>query len=147
VKIRRDSAPPDECGVDPRVRLALDYMQAHVGEPGLSLERVARHVNLSKWHFDRLLKRFTGASFREAVALMRVKKAQHLLETTSFEIKEIAARAGYTYSSELTRHFRRFLGTTPVEVRRRSSRPVNPHIVEPVGSAGRRRDAARSKVR
>jgi AraC-like DNA-binding protein len=117
---RVEREAPGRSDLDARVAAAHAYIESHLDEADLSLEQVARHVNLSKWHFDRLLKQTTGASFRETAALIRVAKARVLLTTTSLQVKEIAARVGYRYAGEMTRHFRRYLGTSPTSFARAS---------------------------
>jgi AraC-like DNA-binding protein len=116
----RRSTTPASGGVwdDNRIRHAWRYLKEHANDPNVNLHSVARHVNLSKWHFDRLLKRGTGAGFRQFLARARIERARTLLLTTSLQVKEIAAQVGYKHSSELTRQFKEYLETTPTTLRR-----------------------------
>jgi AraC-like DNA-binding protein len=103
---------------DPRVGRGLEYLAENAADPCVNLAVVASHVNLSKWHFDRLLTRQTGAGFRAHLTDLRMRKARELLETTSLGIKEVSARVGYKQLSEFDRHFRRRFGVTPTWLRR-----------------------------
>ncbi len=107
---RRGPAPRDG---DPRIHRALKYVAANHANPRLTLALVAAHVNLSRWHFDRLLKKRTGSGFRRHLTTARMARAQELLAATSLEIKEVSARVGYTHVSEFDRHFRLWFGVTP----------------------------------
>ncbi len=104
---------------DGRITFGVRYIRDHCADRALSLRQVAAQVNLSPWHFDRLLKRSTGYPYREHLRLARMSIAARLLDRTFLTIKEIAARAGYAKASDLDREFRQTHGTTPTAWRRR----------------------------
>jgi AraC family transcriptional regulator len=51
---------------------------------------------------------------------MRIKLAQHLLQTTNDSIAEIAFSCGFSHQEHLTRMFRRWCDATPGTFRRAS---------------------------
>jgi AraC-like DNA-binding protein len=105
---------------DPRVRRGIAYLRRYCSDPGLTLDAIARHSRLSKWHFDRLLKSGTGVGFREHLRSVRLAKARNLLVTSTLAVKEIAARVGYKYTSVFSRQFKLRFGLTPTSYRQRN---------------------------
>lgn len=106
---------------DPRLRPGLDYLHHRYSDAELNLADTARQSNLSKWYFDRLLKKVTGTSFRDHLRAIRMTKARQLLESTSLEVKEVAGRVGYRHASHFSRNFKRHCGVSASEHRRLSS--------------------------
>jgi AraC-like DNA-binding protein len=103
---------------EPRVERSLAYIASHSSRCDLTLEEVARQVNVSKWHLERLLKWHTGLTFRAAVRRERLNNARLLLESSMLTIKEIAHKVGFRYPSELDRDFKKVFGMSPRDWRR-----------------------------
>jgi transcriptional regulator GlxA family with amidase domain len=114
---RRDSIPDiflnaqNPCEAD-RVRMAIRFLEAHSSEP-VTLDKVAEHVGWSKWHCARVFKRHTGSGIAEFCRRVRVNRARRLLADRTLTIKEVAAAAGFTHPSDLTRCFLRAYGISP----------------------------------
>ena len=113
------SGLPDDA-MDPRVGPALSYLRARYADCTLTLSDTARQSNLSKWHFDRVLKQVTGATFRHHLIEIRMGKAKELLESTRLEVKEVADKVGYKHVSHFSRHFKRRHGVSASEYRKGS---------------------------
>jgi AraC-like DNA-binding protein len=113
------TSTPDADG-DPRLEPGLTYIRTRYTDATLSLADAARQSNLSKWHFDRVLKNVTGASFRDHLISVRMVKASELLESTLLEVKEVAARVGYKQVSHFSRLFKHRHGISATEYRRRA---------------------------
>jgi len=95
-----------------RVRMAVHFLESHFSGP-VSLETVAEHVGWSKWHCARVFKRHTGTGIAEFCRRIRVKRARRLLSESRLTVKEVAAAAGFTHPSDLTRCFVRAYGVSP----------------------------------
>ncbi|MDO5436106.1 MAG: response regulator [Clostridia bacterium] len=98
------------------VRLALDYMRRNSGER-LSLSMVADQVYVSQWHLSKLLNRYTGKSFFDLLAAMRMERATELLKDPSLKIYAVAEMVGYTDVANFSRNFKKIIGKTPGEYR------------------------------
>jgi AraC-like DNA-binding protein/mannose-6-phosphate isomerase-like protein (cupin superfamily) len=101
----------------PIVALARRYAREHISEP-LSLDRLARAVGLSKFHFLRLYRAATGHTPMRDVRAMRAHYARELIVGTHLPLKEIAPKAGLGDEYALSRVFRRQFGGTPGQYRR-----------------------------
>lgn len=95
---------------------AIDYMRNHVDED-LHLEQLASLCNLSKFHFVRKFKTFTGHTPIQYFIQLKIEKACRLLDNTQLSIKEISAQLGYPDSLYFSRLFKRVLGVSPKNYR------------------------------
>ena len=78
----------------------------------LSLEMLASHVGLSKYHFLRTFKHHTGITPHHYIMTQRIHRATQ--EIISGErISEASIAAGFSDQSHFTRHFKRMYGYTP----------------------------------
>jgi AraC-like DNA-binding protein len=108
-------------GLDSRVRMAMEYIEAHATIRPLRVTAVARACGISQWHLQRLLKRDTGCRFTTLVRCARTTLVRDLLESSLLSVKEISARTGYEHVSQLTREFKDVFRVTPSELRRRNT--------------------------
>ncbi len=103
---------------DRQLLLALDYLHAHLTET-ITLADLAAATHLSPYHFARQFKHSTGRTPHQYLIQLRQQKAQRLLTTTDLPLAQVALAAGLGSQSHMTHVFRRLLGLTPFEVRRR----------------------------
>src|SRR5690606_2564878 len=80
---------------------------------------MVRLSGLAERSFKRRFTRATGMSPLEYVHALRLEEAKHLLETTGQPVDTIASEVGYGDSSFFSRLFRRKVGLTPAQYRRR----------------------------
>ena len=94
-----------------RIARAIEYIETHFSDRP-SLDQMAAHVNLSRFHFDRLFKRWAGISpmqFLQSLTLEHTK--QRLRESQS--ILEAALDAGLSGPGRLHDLFVTFEAMTP----------------------------------
>ncbi|MFE3579641.1 GlxA family transcriptional regulator [Streptomyces vinaceus] len=101
-----------------RIGELLQWITEHPAED-LSAEALARRVSLSPRHFSRLFSQRTGTTPAAYVERARLETARRLLEESDSALPQIAAASGLGSFQTLHRCFRRHLGTTPAEYRRR----------------------------
>jgi AraC-like DNA-binding protein len=100
------------------VRNAKSFIHQHLAEP-MSLEAVAKAVNVSPFHFCKLFKRATGLTFTDFVNRARVEKAKRMLMKPAARITEVAYDVGFQSLSHFNRSFRRIASESPTEFRGR----------------------------
>ncbi|WP_404870507.1 GlxA family transcriptional regulator [Kitasatospora griseola] len=103
---------------DDRVDELRRWIAEHLTED-LSLEALAARLHVSTRHFTRLFHRRTAMTPGAYVEAARLEAARRLLEDSDFSLPEVAAASGLGSVETLHRVFRRRLGTTPAEYRRR----------------------------
>jgi AraC-like DNA-binding protein/ligand-binding sensor protein len=102
----------------PAMTRARVFIAEHQGEE-LSLEQVARAVNMSAFYFCKNFKKATGLTFTDYLARLRVEKVKNLLLNPHKRVSEAAYEAGFQSLSQFNRVFRRLAGESPTVYRDR----------------------------
>ncbi len=97
---------------------AIQFMDAHYREETISLDRVARQVNISPNYFSAMFSQEMGQTFIEHLTGKRIDEARRLLRQTDLRSSEIAAAVGYKDPHYFSFVFRKVAGCTPSEYRR-----------------------------
>jgi len=84
----------------------------------LTIERLARHANMSTRTFIRRFREETGQSPGAWVRSRRLDRARELLETHDLSIDEVARRSGFGTGGNLRHHLRRGVGMSPSSYRK-----------------------------
>jgi len=98
------------------IRDARDLLDAHIGEP-TSLRAIAADAGVHPVHFAATFRRFLGCSVGEYSRRRRFEYARRKLEDLELPLSEVAAEAGFSDQSHLTRTFKRLAGITPNQYR------------------------------
>ncbi|MFJ3309689.1 GlxA family transcriptional regulator [Streptomyces sp. NPDC086549] len=103
---------------DDRIDELRRWIAEHLTED-LSLEVLAARTHLSVRHFTRLFHQRTSTTPAAYVEAARLEAARRLLEDSDRSLPEVSTASGLGSVETLHRVFRRRLGTTPAEYRRR----------------------------
>ncbi len=87
-----------------------------------TLEDYANMCNLSKYHFSRLFKNYTGFSPIEYRNHIRMKRAKEFLSHPATPIKRISERCGFANSNYFCDAFKKAEGISPSEYRKQNRR-------------------------
>lgn len=85
-----------------------------------SLPQMADQMGVSRWQFCRIFKQHMGVTPQDYIIHAKTDAAKSLLETTNLSAKQIAAQLGYSDASHFNKHFKRHVGYTPIEYRKRT---------------------------
>lgn len=100
-------------GLSPvRLKKVKDYIEDTIGGD-ISLQALASVAGLSLFHFSRAFRQSTGLSPFQYILKSRVSRARDLLLAPFARIQDVALECGFCDQAHLTRHFKRFTGTTP----------------------------------
>lgn len=110
------SLKPSVNGEDSTLRSILEFCTANYSED-LSLEYVAEHLHLSRFHISRLFNRKLGLSFSEYVNKLRVRESCDLLRDPDKKIADISEEVGFGSIRTYNRAFKEIHGKTPAEYR------------------------------
>ena len=99
-----------------RLDKAFEYMRQNYNRE-ITLEVMARHVNMTEVSFSRYIKQRTGHTFIECLNNIRLGHAARLLIDTNLNISEVSFRCGYNNLSYFNRVFKKKYNTTPKEFR------------------------------
>lgn len=98
----------------------LRWIEEHYAEP-YELGRIAEELHLSKYHVSHLFKEETGRTVTDYILALRSKEACRLLMDTSLTVAEIGIRVGWPIASHFSQQFKRWVGCTPLQYRKRNS--------------------------
>lgn len=97
---------------------ALVYIESAYSRD-LSLNEIAKHVNLSSGYFSSLFKKELGLSFVEYLNSLRIEKAKELLVNTHMRSYEIAEKVGFGDETYFSRVFKKNTGISVQEFRKK----------------------------
>src|SRR5687768_7101453 len=100
-----------------RIIPALVHIQAHLDED-LSLDALAAHVGLSKYHFHELFQSVTGETPKEYVDRLRLEWAALQLRIRRVAVVDVALECGYRNHETFSRAFRGRFRTSPSAYRK-----------------------------
>jgi len=98
----------------------IDYIVEHYYEP-INSEMLASLVFLSVRQFERRFREMFQVSPREFILKVRIDAAVKLLTESDLSILQIALKCGFYDNSHFTQHFKRKMGDTPVNFRKKFS--------------------------
>lgn len=105
-----------EDGMEAKIRDVAAYIHNHYKED-LSLELLSKEFYLSVYYLAHQFKAITGYTILNYIQLVRIRNAQHLLLNSSLKVTEIAARTGFSSSSQFNRVFQKLCGISPTTYR------------------------------
>jgi AraC family L-rhamnose operon transcriptional activator RhaR len=105
-----------------RIGEAIEYIARHAADD-LSIRSLASRCGMSERHFFRLFKARTGMPFLEYVQRARMRMSCELLLATRHKIGTIAEMAGYRDAQSFYQTFKKIVGVTPGEYRKREGEP------------------------
>ncbi len=85
----------------------------------LTLDELAGVIHLSRFHFCTAFRLATGKPPHEWLVIQRIDMARKLLEDRVLNITEVGLAVGYGTPSAFTAAFRKIVGCTPTDFRRR----------------------------
>ena len=83
----------------------------------ISLNLVAKTVNMSSFYFCKKFKQVTGINFTEYITRVRIEKSRNLLLNPNLRVSEIAYKVGFQSLTHFNRMFKRVLGSSPTDYR------------------------------
>jgi AraC family transcriptional regulator len=101
-----------------QVKRVTAYMLERASE-SLTLDELAGVIHLSRFHFCTAFRLATGKTPHEWLVIQRIGMARKLLEDRVLNITEVGLAVGYGTPSAFTAAFRKIVGCTPTDFRRR----------------------------
>jgi len=102
---------------DSTVEKAKDFIRENFNSDDITLNKVAKTVNLSPTHFSTIFSKEAGKTFTEYLTEVRMEKAKELLLCSSKRSSEIAYEVGYHDPHYFSYVFKRIVGCSPREFR------------------------------
>lgn len=100
------------------IKKTQQYIMENIDED-LTREAIASHVYLNPSYLSRLFKKETGQTLTDYILGLRMHNAKIQLENSNQNISQIAASVGYSHFSHFTKAFKKVVGLTPHEYRKK----------------------------
>ncbi|WAS96423.1 helix-turn-helix domain-containing protein [Nannocystis punicea] len=100
-----------KCEHTPPVRRAVELLHERLAE-NVTLDDLAAHADYDKFHLCRAFRAQVGMPPHAYLTRLRIMRAKELL-TAGVRPSDVALQVGLYDQSQLNRHFRRIVGTTP----------------------------------
>jgi AraC-like DNA-binding protein len=108
----------DRC-THPQIRRAFEYIEGQLGDPKLTVGRIAHALGIHPNYLSQLFAEQVGQRMSQFITARRVELAKTLLATTDWQIKRIAGETGHANPNWFCRVFSVHTGLAPGEFRRR----------------------------
>lgn len=106
--------------LSPAIRTAKIFITSNYMND-ISLNDVANVVNLSSVYFSGLFKKEIGENFVDYLNRVRIDAAKVMLKDIRYNVSEIAGRCGFSDTRYFARIFKRIVGITPSDYRKRQA--------------------------
>jgi AraC-like DNA-binding protein len=103
---------------DERLVLILEYIEAHVTEPDLSLDKVSSYFHLNKYYFSHYFKKQMNLPFYRYVSLKRLSFAVTMIKQNQLPIEQIALTCGFLDYSSFYRLFKKEYNLSPKKLQK-----------------------------
>jgi AraC family transcriptional regulator len=111
--IARRLTPVSKGGLAPyRVKRVTEFVRAHI-EEAITLNELAREVDLSPSHFCSLFRKTSGITPHQFVLRCRIQHAKTLLTQSKSSILDVALASGFRTHQHFSRIFHRLVGVSP----------------------------------
>lgn len=107
----------DQNDESPMITRAKTFIGEHQAE-SLSLDQMAKALNVSTFYFCKMFKKATGLTFTDYLARTRIERAKNLLLNPNVRVSEAAYDCGFISLTHFNRIFKRIVGKSPTEYRR-----------------------------
>ncbi|MBZ4023185.1 DNA-binding response regulator [Rhodobacter sp. TJ_12] len=113
-----------------RVEGVRNYIERNLHKP-ITLEDAAEHVHLSACYLSRLFHKQMGLTFIAYLKDRRLERAKELLTSSTLPIVNVALDLAYQDANYFCKAFKKGVGLSPSEYRRRALLVADPGTVQP----------------
>jgi len=100
------------------LRDAIDFIDRKFSDASVSLDRVAKEVNISPNYLSAIFSQEVGQTLTEYITIKRIDEAKRLLRHTDKLLSEIASEVGYKDPRYFSFVFKKITGLTPSDYRK-----------------------------
>jgi signal transduction histidine kinase/ligand-binding sensor domain-containing protein/DNA-binding response OmpR family regulator len=101
------------------IRKAIDYTEANLSNPNLSVEELSRELGMSRVHLYKKLLSISGKTPIEFIRIIRLKRAAQLLRESQLSVSEIAYEVGFNNLKYFRKYFKDEFGLLPSQYPRK----------------------------
>lgn len=110
------TARPGQHLSDAQLNRLVEFIEAHI-QDDLSVEDLAKVLDLSRFHFSRIFKTTTGQSPYQFLLERRIRRSADLLRTSNLSVADVSLMCGFRSVPQFEEAFRRVMGVRPIKYR------------------------------
>jgi len=114
-------AATDADQIAAKIKQAVNYINENYASD-LNMAVVSNHISMNYSLFSAEFKNVTGTNFVTYLKDLRMGEAKRLLTETDLKVNEISARVGYDNEKHFMKSFKTYVGVSPTEYRRNTTR-------------------------
>ncbi len=95
------------------------YIKNNISDPELNANQISEHLGMSRMQLHRKLTALTGQNLRSFIKNLRMNLATKLLKDSANRIADVSLKIGYEDQSAFSRAFKKELGVSPTEYRKK----------------------------
>ena len=100
---------------DALMERVMKYMNEHLADPDLNVEKLTEDVGISRAQLHRKLKEIAGVSAGEFIRNLRLEQAARLIEEGQINITQVAYSVGFNNQTHFSTVFKKHYGMSPSE--------------------------------
>jgi len=100
---------------DALMERVMNYMNEHLTDPDLNVEKLTEDVGISRAQLHRKLKEIAGVSAGEFIRNLRLEQAARLIEEGQINITQVAYSVGFSNQTHFSTVFKKHYGMSPSE--------------------------------
>ena len=100
---------------DALMERVMKYMNEHLADPDLNVEKLTEEVGISRAQLHRKMKEIAGVSTGEFIRNLRLEQAAHLIEEGQINITQVAYSVGFNNQTHFSTVFKKHFGVSPSE--------------------------------
>jgi DNA-binding response OmpR family regulator len=100
---------------DALMERVMKYINAHLADPDLNVEKLTEEVGISRAQLHRKLKEIAGVSAGEFIRNLRLEQAARLIEEGQINITQVAYSVGFNNQTHFSTVFKKHYGMSPSE--------------------------------
>lgn len=109
------------------IQKANDFMEENFSTE-ITLDSIAKEVNLSPYYFSHFYKEETGINFIDHLVAIRVEKAKEYLSNADASVKDVAKQVGYSDPNYFSKLFKKITGLTATEFKEQCGKRVTDYV-------------------
>jgi len=102
------------------IKKAIAYISTHYSEK-ITIADMSKYANMSKQHFCRLFKAYTGKTFIEFLTIYRLEQSNVILTNTDLPITQIPDLTGFCNANYYSRIYKNRYGYPPSYTRKKNN--------------------------
>ncbi|MGE5583305.1 MAG: response regulator [Bacillota bacterium] len=97
------------------IEKAKEFLRSNYAKEDLTLDEVARYVNMGPCYLSFTFKQEVGTNFTDYLNQIRLEKAKELLMVSNYKSYEVCYMVGYNNPTYFSTVFKKYVGVSPTE--------------------------------